>query len=52
MKVTLKYCDIPLWPVDMKGDHGINLTKHNNLFIAVNRQLAVVRVDFNEDNQK
>lgn len=52
MKVVLKYCDIPLWAVDMRGDYGINLTKHNDLFITVNRQLTVVRVDFNEDNQK
>lgn len=34
-------CDIRLRTVHMKGGNDIDLTKHNNLYIMVNRELPV-----------
>lgn len=45
-------CDIPFQAVHWEGGQDTNLTKQNNLFTTVNRELEVERVDFNAGNQK
>lgn len=53
MGIPRQACDIPFGTVNWEGaKHDTELSKHSNLFIAVNKKLAVTREDLNAVDKK